>query len=299
MVETRSASTALNKHKCLTQFFRWLVLDEEAIQRSPMQRVRPPITPEKLIPILTLDETRSLAACNTKSFVDLRDQAIIRLFYNTGGRLSEIANLHIDDVDLHGETVRFHGKGAKDPAYGSAPRPAARSAATSAPSRPSGSRPAPPVARRTRRPTPRRQRHQDPPPYPRHPRRRRPRPRPPLAPQLRPRMETRRRRHRRPHAAPRLELRRHAPPLRRQRRRRTRATDPGAAGGSPGRCTRAVSRRMRRCVRQRRRRRTAFRWSTAHMRLHRSRRRDRDLTARPGRDWQRLGNAVLTTNMTT
>ena len=115
MVETRSASTALNKHKCLTQFFKWLVLDEEAIHRSPMQRVRPPITPEKLIPILTLDETRKLlAACNTKSFVDLRDQAIIRLFYNTGGRLSEIANLHIDDVDLHGETVRFHGKGAKD-----------------------------------------------------------------------------------------------------------------------------------------------------------------------------------------
>jgi integrase/recombinase XerC len=115
MVETRSASSALNKHKCLTQFFKCLLVDEEAIHRSPMQRVRPPITPEKLIPILTLDETRKLLdACATKSFVDLRDQAIIRLFYNTGGRLSEVANLHLDDLDLHGETVRFHGKGAKD-----------------------------------------------------------------------------------------------------------------------------------------------------------------------------------------
>jgi len=65
------------------------------------------------------------------------------------------------------------------------------------------------------------------------------------------------------------------------------------AGGSPGRCARAVSRRMRRCVRQRRRRRTAFRWSTAHMRLHRSRRRDRDLTV--GRPTPfGIGNVLVT-----
>src|SRR5690349_2916999 len=31
MVETRSASTALNKHKGLQQFFRWLRDDEQAI----------------------------------------------------------------------------------------------------------------------------------------------------------------------------------------------------------------------------------------------------------------------------
>src|SRR5881275_994686 len=31
MLETRSASTALNKHKGLQQFFKWLLVDEEAI----------------------------------------------------------------------------------------------------------------------------------------------------------------------------------------------------------------------------------------------------------------------------
>ncbi|MFF7655789.1 phage integrase N-terminal SAM-like domain-containing protein [Streptomyces sp. NPDC007983] len=36
MIETRSASTALNKHKGLQQFFKWLMLDEEEIDRSPM-----------------------------------------------------------------------------------------------------------------------------------------------------------------------------------------------------------------------------------------------------------------------
>src|SRR3954463_8415613 len=36
MIETRSASTALNKHKGLQQFFRWLQADEQAIRVSPM-----------------------------------------------------------------------------------------------------------------------------------------------------------------------------------------------------------------------------------------------------------------------
>ena len=36
MIETRSAATALNKHKALQQFFKWLMLDEEEIEQSPM-----------------------------------------------------------------------------------------------------------------------------------------------------------------------------------------------------------------------------------------------------------------------
>src|SRR3954454_14253998 len=42
MIETRSASTALNKHKGLQQFFKWMLLDEGEIDRSPMERVRQP-----------------------------------------------------------------------------------------------------------------------------------------------------------------------------------------------------------------------------------------------------------------
>src|SRR3954447_7199273 len=38
MIETRSASTALNKHKGLQQFFKWLLIDEQVIDRNPMDR---------------------------------------------------------------------------------------------------------------------------------------------------------------------------------------------------------------------------------------------------------------------
>jgi len=43
MIETRSASTALNKYKGLQQFFRYLV-DEGEMSRHPMDRIRQPST---------------------------------------------------------------------------------------------------------------------------------------------------------------------------------------------------------------------------------------------------------------
>jgi hypothetical protein len=33
MIETRSASTALNRYKCLQQFYRWLQTDERSADR--------------------------------------------------------------------------------------------------------------------------------------------------------------------------------------------------------------------------------------------------------------------------
>lgn len=43
----------------------------------------------------------------------LRDQAITRPSANIGARLSEVAPLTVDDVDLKTEAVVFHGKDAK------------------------------------------------------------------------------------------------------------------------------------------------------------------------------------------
>jgi integrase/recombinase XerC len=115
MIETRSASTALNKHKGLQQFFKWLLVDEQAIDRNPMDRVRQPKTPTRVVPVMRDDDTaRLLDACRGKGFANLRDQALIRLYANTGARLSEVGNLMLADVDLSTESVHLHGKGAKD-----------------------------------------------------------------------------------------------------------------------------------------------------------------------------------------
>jgi integrase/recombinase XerC len=57
---------------------------------------------------------RLLEACRGKAFLNLRDQAIIRLYCATFARLSEGGNLLLTDLDLTGESVHYRGKGAKD-----------------------------------------------------------------------------------------------------------------------------------------------------------------------------------------
>ena len=102
MLETRKATTALNKHKSLQQFFKWLVGEDE-IESSPMARVAKPKTEEKLIPVMRDWETKKLLdfVRQRKDFSVIRDEALIRLYHHTGARLSEIGNLMLTDVDMN------------------------------------------------------------------------------------------------------------------------------------------------------------------------------------------------------
>jgi hypothetical protein len=50
-----------------------------------------------------------LDACRGKGFANLRDEAIIRLYCNTGARLSEVGNLRVADLDLTSNDGRHAG----------------------------------------------------------------------------------------------------------------------------------------------------------------------------------------------
>jgi integrase/recombinase XerC len=92
---------------------RWL-LDEGEIDRSPMERMRPPIVPEKPVPVLTEAHLRALlASAWSASFVDRRDAAIIRLLLDTSGRLSEVAGLAVADLDFTEDVAHVIGKGRR------------------------------------------------------------------------------------------------------------------------------------------------------------------------------------------
>jgi integrase/recombinase XerC len=113
LIETRSASTANVVYRALQQFIKWLQ-DEEEIDRSPMERMRPPIVPEKPVPVLTEVQLRTLLqGTKGNSFVDRRDSAILRLLLDTGGRLSEVAGLTVNDVDFDNDVVHVLGKGRR------------------------------------------------------------------------------------------------------------------------------------------------------------------------------------------
>jgi len=47
------------------------------------------------------------------SFQGKRDKALLEVFYSTGMRLSEVANLNLEDIDSSAMTVKFQAKGKK------------------------------------------------------------------------------------------------------------------------------------------------------------------------------------------
>ena len=58
--------------------------------------------PEAPVPVLTEKQIKALlATCEgSKVLEDQRDYAVLRLFIDSGMRLSELTNLKVDDVDL-------------------------------------------------------------------------------------------------------------------------------------------------------------------------------------------------------
>jgi len=113
MITTRSAGTAANRYGGLQQFFRFLVI-EDILNRSPFEGTSPPFRPEVPVDVLGLEQLRALLdQSGGKDFVSRRDNAIVRLLVDTGGRLSELAGLLVSDVELDADVVHVLGKGRR------------------------------------------------------------------------------------------------------------------------------------------------------------------------------------------
>lgn len=70
----------------------------------------------RLLGFLSREEMQSiLDAPDASTWSGERDRTMFALFYNTGARVSEIANLQVGDVSLsHDASIRIHGKGRKE-----------------------------------------------------------------------------------------------------------------------------------------------------------------------------------------
>ena len=67
---------------------------EGDLDASPMAGMNPPQIPDKPPPVLTVDELRRLLkSCEGRDFADRWDAAILRLFLDTGVRVSEAAGI--------------------------------------------------------------------------------------------------------------------------------------------------------------------------------------------------------------
>ena len=65
---------------------------------------------------MSLDEAKKMIEvyANSTDEIEIRDNAVLHLFLNSGLRLSELKNLSIDDLDLNNNKFSIIGKGNKE-----------------------------------------------------------------------------------------------------------------------------------------------------------------------------------------
>src|SRR5262249_31454632 len=100
-------------HRVLDAFFNWCVT-EERLELSPMKRVpKPKLVQEQVKPLSAEELSALLAVPNRKTFVGLRDAALMALLADTGLRVSEALSIRLADVDTRARSVAIIGKGEK------------------------------------------------------------------------------------------------------------------------------------------------------------------------------------------
>jgi integrase/recombinase XerC len=109
-----SRASSARRLAALRTFARYL-LREDQLPDDPTALVGAPRKERRLPAHLAADEVdRLLAAPDASTVGGRRDGAILELFYASGLRLSELADLDLDDVNLGGRIVRVRGKGGKE-----------------------------------------------------------------------------------------------------------------------------------------------------------------------------------------
>ncbi|MBO9470755.1 tyrosine recombinase XerC [Endozoicomonas sp. G2_2] len=96
----------------LRSFYVWQ-MREGLSSRNPALDVRAPKRPPRLPETVDVDDLAALLDVTPDADIDIRDHALLELFYSAGVRLAEAVGLDVNDVDLAGGEARVLGKGAR------------------------------------------------------------------------------------------------------------------------------------------------------------------------------------------
>ena len=96
----------------LRSFYNYL-LQEHLLQLNPAQGISAPKSARKLPQTLDVDQIGQLLNRQHTDALEIRDHAMMELFYSSGLRLSELVGLGLYDVDLAEGVARVTGKGNK------------------------------------------------------------------------------------------------------------------------------------------------------------------------------------------
>jgi site-specific recombinase XerD len=121
MKRKRGRATIRLHFAALRSFYKFLIR-RRGLAANPLLDVQLPKPEKKLPVVLTVSQVGSLIdapgaypkekqAC---AWAAERDTAILEVFYSAGLRVSELAGINVEDIDIYNETVRVLGKGRKE-----------------------------------------------------------------------------------------------------------------------------------------------------------------------------------------
>ena len=94
--------------RVIRAFYKW-ALEEELIERSPIDHMKAPKVPKPVRHTVKLDNiSKLMESCECQ-----RDQLVIAMLADTGLRLSELASVTLEDVDNDARIIKVWGKGAR------------------------------------------------------------------------------------------------------------------------------------------------------------------------------------------
>ena len=107
----RSLARTLSSWRAL---YRVLQERDPTMTENPCAGIKAPKAPKRLPAALSPDEAVRLVEIRGDDALGARDRALFELAYSSGLRLSELAGLDVERVDLATGEVRVWGKGAKE-----------------------------------------------------------------------------------------------------------------------------------------------------------------------------------------
>ena len=108
-----SARTIQRKTSAIRAFFNFLQ-EREEIKVNPAKNIRPPKTKSNLPRTIDPDQITRILKGSSKTFLEVRDKAMLEVFYSCGLRLSELVGLNLTDVSLEESNLKVLGKGNKE-----------------------------------------------------------------------------------------------------------------------------------------------------------------------------------------
>jgi integrase/recombinase XerC len=97
----------------IKSFFKFL-FNRDVILSNPAADIIYPKKEFRLPKFLTLKEINSIFNFELKNFIDYRDKALLEILYSTGGRVSEISNTDISDIEFSNARFKVKGKGNEE-----------------------------------------------------------------------------------------------------------------------------------------------------------------------------------------